>query len=204
MTPFTIIVKGNATIPKVAERALLNISVSTSGDNKLWVSDQVITATKHLESLLGEYCPANDSEEAKQSAALAHWSKTSLTATSHIPGDKDGNDRPRKYMASVAFDIRFRDFSKLGTFGSQLSRLPHIEVKNVNWMLLTATESSFRAQLREEAVRDALQKAEDYARVLGFTSVRPIELGEGHYSSGAANYKYRATQAARAANPSHR
>ena len=135
MSPFTIHVNGKAVIPHTAERALINVVVASSGASKQWVSEEVITTAKHIESLLRELSPEDDSEEAKKAAPLAHWSKTSLSATSHVPHDRDGKDLARKYHGSVTFDIRFRNFEKLGSFGTQLSAVPHVEVKTFNGFL---------------------------------------------------------------------
>ena len=185
MSPFTITVTGQAVIPHRAERALINVVVASSGISKQWVSDEVVTTSMHVEDLLKELSPKENTEEAKKAAALAHWSKTSLSATSHVPRDKDGHDLARKYFASVTFDIRFRNFEKLGSFGTRLSTIPHVEINNIQWILTNITEKAFRSQLRKEAAREALQKAEDYAEVLGCKRVRPFELAESSYDSHA-------------------
>ncbi|KAK5164891.1 uncharacterized protein LTR77_009555 [Saxophila tyrrhenica] len=178
-TPFILTVTGESTIPHPAERALLNISVETSGPNKASVSDSVLTTAKHLESLLRSLSPASESDEDKAASPLAHWSKTGLTATSHIPYKDDGTAEPRQFDGSITFDIRFKDFAALGAFGEKLSALPHVEVKGVHWILTPATEKSFRSRLRREAAQDALEKAKDYAEVLGCFDVRAVELTEG-------------------------
>ena len=92
----------------------------------------------------------------------------------------------RQYDASIKFDIRFKEFKALGDFGGQLSALSHVEVNGVDWVLTTATEKSYRSQLRKEAARDAFQKAKDYCEVLGCTNVTPVELNEGQGFSRAA------------------
>ena len=180
-TPFHLIVTGKSEIPHPAERAIINVSVSSSGTNKASVSDEVITTAKHIETLLSPLSPQNESPEAKASAPLAHWSKTSLSSTSHVPYNHKNPDitLDRQYTASISFDIRFRDFKALGSFGTKLSSLSHVEVQNIDWRLTDATEKSFKAQLRKEAAKDAMQKARDYCEVLGCTNVRPVELREG-------------------------
>ncbi|KAF2216018.1 hypothetical protein CERZMDRAFT_34928 [Cercospora zeae-maydis SCOH1-5] len=178
---FQLLVTGNAEIPHPAERALINVSVSSSGNKRAQVSEEVLTTARHIESLLRPLCPDDESPEAKAAAPLAHWSKTSLSSTSHVPYNHKSPDKelPRVYNASVNFDIRFRDFVALGSFGTKLSSLPHVEVQNINWILTDATLKSFKSQLRKEAAQDAIQKAKDYCDVLGCTSLRPVELQEG-------------------------
>jgi uncharacterized protein YggE len=178
--PFVITVSGKAEIPKPAERAIINVVVSSSGTNKQAVSEEVMTTSKHVESLLREMAPKDESVEAKQASPLAHWSKKSMTATSHVPYHNHDKPAPsRIYDCSVNFDIRFKEFKALGSFGEKLSALSHVEVRNIQWALAPGTEKTFHSRLRKEAAQDALQKARDYCEVLGCTNLRPVDLSEG-------------------------
>nr|POF01246.1 hypothetical protein CFP56_21194 [Quercus suber] len=186
---FAMNVSGRAEIPHAAERARINVCVASSGPNKAAVSDEVMTTAKHIEALCRELSPLDESPDAKAAAALAHWSKTGLSATSHMPAYDSAADTPappRQYDIRIDFDIRFRDFGALGGFGSTLSTLPHVEVSSITWLLTPATERSYRAQLRKDAARDALQKAHDYCEVLGCGAPRPVELAEGGQSGFSA------------------
>jgi hypothetical protein len=150
MAPFVINVQGRAEIPHPTERALINVYVASSGTNKAIVSSEVITTTKKIEALLRELSAQDESAEAKDAAPLAHW--------------------------SMYFDIRFKEFKTLGSFGTKLSALPHVEIGCINWGLTPSTMEAYRAQLRKEAAQDALQKAQDYCDVLGCANLHPVEL----------------------------
>jgi uncharacterized protein YggE len=179
MAPFTIEVEGHAEIPHHAQRALIHVSVTSTGSNKAAVSDEVLTTAKHIENLLKDLSPADETLAAKEAAPLAHWSKNSLSSTSWQPWDfKAQTHRPRQYNANIKFDIRFKKFKELGEFGSRLSALEHTEVTNIDWILTAATEKSYRSQLRKAAAADALQKAQDYCEILGCTNVRTVQLEE--------------------------
>ena len=180
MAPFVIDVNGRAEIPHPAERALIHVQVGSSGANKAAVSEEVLTTARHIEDLLRELSPRDQTPEAKKEASLAHWSKSSLTSTSYVPYDYlRKTQRPREYSASVKFDIRFKEFKALGDFGGKLSALSHVEVTGIDWILTAQTEKSYRSLLRKEAARDALQKARDYCEVLGCSNIRPVGLEEG-------------------------
>lgn len=188
--PFEMTVSGKAEIPHPAERALINVTVSSEGANKTSVSDEVITTAKHVESLLSELSPANDSPEAKAAAPLAHWDKTSLSSTSHVPTQWNEQKNlheslPRRYRASVTFDIRFKEFKALGSFGTKISSMPHVEVSNIDWILTDVTEKAYRSRLRREAAQDALEKVQDYCHILGCQNIRATELEEIDISSHA-------------------
>ena len=195
--PFVVRVDGYAEIPRPAERALIDVVITSSGKNKAAVSEEVITTAKHVENLLRELSPADESAEAKDAAALAHWAKTTLSSTSHVPYNKDGQPEARQYQASINFDIRFKDFKALGGFGSRLSALSHVEVRNIRWALTTATERSFKSQLRKEATRDALEKVKDYCEVMNCRNLRPVELTEDQSTAYSSRENGRPRRGAR-------
>ncbi|GAB7353521.1 hypothetical protein MBLNU459_g3965t2 [Dothideomycetes sp. NU459] len=174
-------VSGKAAVPRLAERAVLDVKVSSQGPSRKDVSEQVTNTAKHLQVLLGSMSPPDSSEEAKKSAALAHWSMSSLTSTSRMPTDQNGNeveDGQRLYLAETSFDIRVRDFDKLSALATELSTLQHVTISSIKSVLTNSTKKAFESELRKMAAKDALQRARDYAEALGLTTVRPIELDE--------------------------
>lgn len=165
---------------------LHHVAVASQGTNKAAVSDEVVTTAQHIERLLRELSPADSSLEAKESAPLAHWSKTGLSATSYVPyTPSDAKiQKPRQYNARITFDIRFKKFKELGAFGTKLSALPHTEISHIDWILTAATRKAYQSQLRKAATKDALEKAQDYCDVLGCSYPRPVELNEGNVATG--------------------
>ncbi|KAK4503972.1 hypothetical protein PRZ48_004887 [Zasmidium cellare] len=116
--PFELKIQGAATIPHPAERALINVHVTSEGTNKASIADEVITTSKHIEDLLREIAPKDDSAEASAASPLAHWNKTSLISRSWMPKDEHkGEVPPMKYSATVKYDIRFKEFKALGSRG---------------------------------------------------------------------------------------
>lgn len=181
-TPFQLIVTGKAEVAHLAELAIINVSVSSSGINEASVSDKVITTAKHIESLLGPLSPQDHTAKAKKAAPIAHWSKTSLSSTSHGLYHHQDPDQPpiRQYNVAISFDIHFGEFEALSSFGTKLSSISHVEVQNISWILTDATLKSFETELREKAAQDAVEKAWDYCNVLGcYANVQPVELQEG-------------------------
>lgn len=180
-TPFQLIVTGKAEVAHLAELAIINVSVSSSGINEASVSNKVITTAKYIESLLGPLSPQDDTAKAKTAAPIAHWSKTSLSSTSHgLYHHQDPDQPPIRQYKAISFDISFRDFQALSSFGTKLSSISHVEVQNISWILTDATLKSFETELREKAAQDALKKACDYCDVLAYkANVRPVELQEG-------------------------
>lgn len=181
MACLKISVNGHATIPKLAERAVLSVGIASEGSSKEWVVEEVTTSTKHLRNMLEEMSPMDDTEEAKQTSKISDWSMTSLQTTSHMPTNNNGEPiegATRVYEAEVTFDIRFRDFEALGPIATKLAAMPHVQVDRVDWILTPQTEQSYLSELRKMAARDALQRARDYAEALGLEHVVAVELEE--------------------------
>ena len=105
MAPLIVEVEGHTEIPHHAERALIHVSVASTGTNKAAVSDEVLTTTKHIENLLKDLSPADETQAAKVAAPLAHWSKNSMSATSWQPWDHTEQVyKARQYTTKVTFE----------------------------------------------------------------------------------------------------
>lgn len=200
---FIVNVSGAATIPRTAERALLDVQISSSGESHQAVTEEVTSSARTLRTMLSKNSPSDDSEEAKSNAAVAHWSMTSLKTSSTSPRENQGKlieGAAKIYDTEVSFDIRFRDFDALGPFATTLASLAHVKIRSVNWILTDATARSFHSQLRKMATVDAMQRARDFAETLGFTKVRPLELNEEMISAVGGQRNGRTRQTARIAS----
>ncbi|KAI5259525.1 hypothetical protein E4T42_00192 [Aureobasidium subglaciale] len=190
VAPLTITVTGIAIIPKKAERALLDVEISSTGFSRAFISEEVQLSCRRLEDLLRKTSAANDTQIARDSATVAHWSMTSMRTTSHLPTDQYGTvlkNAQRVYSTSVTFDIRIRDFNKLGTFASQVTVLPYTLIHSVRWALTSTTRQAHESQLRSMAAEDALERAKDYAKALGLSAVWPVEVKEAQWGSHDPN-----------------
>ncbi|KXT02348.1 hypothetical protein AC578_250 [Pseudocercospora eumusae] len=185
-TPFSLKVEGNAEIPLPADRAIIKVLVESEGSNKAAVSDEALTAAKHLEKILREM-------SLSEACPLAHWSKTSLSATSHRPRNDEGQLQPRQYNSSVSFDIRFKEFKALGAFAGRISSVSNVEINHIEWVLTAETQALHRSRLRKMAAGDAMQIARDYCDALGCGSPRPVNLEVDSYGSRGNKY-YMASQ----------
>lgn len=171
MPEFTLLIDGYASIPHLAERAWVRLTVTNNAYNKQTVANNTLETASFIEAQVADLQSRADdksgstaSENEDDSKPIAHYSKTSLTSTS---GLEYGEGPPKRtYTASIDFDIRFRDFAALGDFSARVSGVDHCEISSIEWRLLPATQRSFETRLRKEASADALQKAKDYCSVL--------------------------------------
>jgi hypothetical protein len=62
--------------------------------------------------------------------------------------------------------------------------MPHVQISHIDWRLTDATKASLASQSRQEAVRDAVVKARDYAAELLRGMPEAVEVIDGTGSYG--------------------
>jgi uncharacterized protein YggE len=124
---------------------------------------------------------------------VTYWKNNTLSTSSYRPQDDKGNQLARQYTARTSFEIKVRDFERLGSLASSLSTMRHVEISRIEWRLTDATKASLASQSRQEAVKDAVVKARDYAAVLLRGRPEAVEVidGSGGYSSSAPRMRCR-------------
>lgn len=203
MAPFEITVRGTASIPHKAERAIIDVQITHQGNDRSLVVSEVAQSSHQLQALLKDLSaslpppPISDPDtEATTTATgqhspvgalppLAKWNMDSFTTTSHLPRDENHNvikDAARIYTTTVPFRIQVQDFDALSGLISKLSTsIPHVYVKNIRWTLTESTQKAFESELRRLAAVDAAERAKDYAGALGMSAVKPVHLNEDEY-----------------------
>ncbi|KZP25814.1 hypothetical protein FIBSPDRAFT_855447 [Athelia psychrophila] len=182
MAPVTIHVEGHSTLYRLAERAAMSVDISSEGPSQDIVSTDVTATARKLQSELDELCPlsADGSGEISPDAPVSFYALEALSTWSRADTDKEGNETGgRTYGARTHLDIRFRDFSRLGAMTDMLSKMPLISVKGVTWKLTEETEKLLAVQSRKEALEDAVQRARDFAEVVGCKKVECVEITQG-------------------------
>jgi len=206
MAPFEITVRGTASIPHKAERAIIDAQISNEGNDRSLVASEVAQSSHQLQALLKDLSaslpppPISDPDIKATTTAtgqhspvgalppLAKWNMDSFTTTSHLPRDENRNvieDAARIFTTTVPYRIEVQDFDALGGLISKLSTsIPHVYVKNIRWTLTESTRKAFESELRQLAAVDAAKRAKDYAGALGMSAVKPVYLKEDDYGDG--------------------
>ncbi|KAL8984053.1 MAG: hypothetical protein Q9177_004806 [Variospora cf. flavescens] len=182
--PLTISVTGESTINRVAERGVLKAAVKSTGLSQENVSSDVTNTCNRLRDILLKLAPKSADGLAPPDAPVTQFSMSGFATHSYVKRDKDGNECEREFSASTNFEAIFRDFAKLGELTSTLFRMPHVEVYGTEWRLTSATIKSLGSESRKAAMEDAIQKARDYAGVLGRNPVA-VDVTEGSAVSTA-------------------
>lgn len=178
MEPLKIRVNGESSISRLAEQGILRLTVNSEGPELETVSKEVISRSNNLSELFKTLSPKSDDGTATADAAVAKFASTFLRTRSYMPHDKNNKPLPKVYQASMSLKIVFRDINKLSQVVGQLVSYSNVEINSIDWSLSEDTQKALCSQVRREAVRDAVDKANDYAREVG-REVYAVEIMDG-------------------------
>ena len=183
MAPTTFHVEGYSVLRHRAERAVLNVHVTSNGPEKETPSMNVITTAQQLHDMFKQHTASDD---ASNGAPITKITMASITTSSAIPRDEKGRTLQREFTTTTNFSVKFSDFGVLGTIAKQLATIEHVELRGVTWELTDNTHASLASQCRRDAVKNALSKAVDYTEALGLSgNLKVDEVNEGGLSGQA-------------------
>jgi len=152
------------------------------------------------EQLTGDLARVRASIEALHDPAagpVTWWSAEQVRTWSERPWNKDGKQLPLVHKARVGMEVKFSDFAVLGRWvGERVEDTPGLRVGTVRWALTEARRDALAKDARTRAVRDAQERAQQYADALGLGMVRPVALadagmlGEGLAPQGSGPVAY--------------
>lgn len=137
-----------------------------------------------------------DVGEATPDAPVTYWKNSTLSTSSYRPTDDKGKKLDRLFFARTSFEIKVRDFERLGSLATTLSTMPLVSISQVEWRLTDATKASLASESRREAIKDAVVKARDYAAVLGRGTPEAVEVSDGNGNFGSYAHGFRSRVAA--------
>lgn len=84
----------------------------------------------------------------------------------------------KHFRASTGFEIKFRDFTLLGSWTERLGAVPNCTIDSLGWALSDGTKQRLRAEGRRLSAEDAMSKAGDYAEAFGVSrkEVKVVEI----------------------------
>lgn len=156
----------------------------SEGPHQELVSKEVGLASNQVHQIFKELSPKTEEGLATAQAPVTKFSNTLLSTRSTVPLDHDNKPLPRVYHAHSSFQAIFRNFVTLGEVVSQLATYPKIEIDKIDWHLTDETKKALGSESRNLAMYDAIQKANDYAEVVGQKVVAVHITDEGQVSHG--------------------
>lgn len=177
MAPLKVVLDGTSTISRQPEQCALRFIVRATGPTRESVSKEVTETSNEINQLFKELSPNTETGEKIPGSPVASFSSTSLHTRCEIPTNKSGKPLPAVYHTTLSLNALFQDFTKLNEVVGKLLTYSNVEIQSLNWCLTEATQKALDSESREEAMRNAVQKADDYARVVG-QEVHAVQIRE--------------------------
>lgn len=113
------------------------------------------------------------------SPTVTWWSAERLRTWSTQPWNQDGEQLPLVHHASVAIEVKFCDFAALSSWvGEHATNTEGFRVTHIEWALTAKRRDELTRQVREQAVHDAVARAQLYADVLGLGTIAPVAIAD--------------------------
>lgn len=157
MTTFNV--SGTAERYSAPERAIVHVRVSATSLNKGDAYRGVVAIHNELVAEASDF----------RTADVSTWFDASAPSTYSyqerwVPDGEDAEPQTRmRYAASSRVSVKFQNFEKMGEWLAELADRDFIAT-SVEWKLTDATQKSILKEIRSEAVANARELAEDYAR----------------------------------------
>ncbi|WP_019885417.1 SIMPL domain-containing protein [Streptomyces purpureus] len=165
-------VRGEARLEFDPEIARIGITVSARGTDRRSALDDLTLRNNEVLDLIKSY---GESVEKVETGAFS----ISPELTRHGRGE-----RIRAYHGRVHITAELTDFTALGELTTRLADLDLTRVDGPWWAL--RPDSPAHGEARRQAVREAVQRAREYAEALGTTLASLVELAD----LGAENAPY--------------
>jgi len=167
-----ITVRGTFSAFQSPERGTVYASIAYEGPVMEPVYDRV---ARDFEAVKGSVAQLKSGDD----GPVTWWSAEQLRTWSTRPWNKDGDQRPLVHHASVGIKVKFRDFTALSRWVRQhVVETDGFRVSNVEWALTSNRRDELFRQVRTEAVRDAVTRAQQYASALGLGKVNPVAIAD--------------------------
>ncbi len=169
MTPVEITVRGSHTVRLAPEQATVYANLAADGPDPQPVFDAVAGALDGvIDSLQSRHQP--------ESGPVTTFAVEQARRSSHRPYNSEGRQLPLVHTAAVSITATFIDFDELAAWVGWSAGVPGLGVAHIDWSLTDATRLGVERATRQEAVRDAKRRAQDYADALdlGVVTVRRI------------------------------
>ncbi|MEQ3552039.1 SIMPL domain-containing protein [Pseudonocardia nematodicida] len=153
-----------------AERGTAQLVVHAQGPEPGPVRSQVQADSA---SVLADVRAWHDPEAGPVRRIVVDQVRTSVQQPSHR-----GRPRPPIHHASVSVSVEFDDVARLGSWLSALNGVGSVGVRGIGWDLADDHRRGLEREARQEAVRQARERAQDYADALDLGTVRPRSIAD--------------------------
>lgn len=167
----TITVSGSAQRQYSPNRCTVHLGFHADGADRQIAADQVTSAAVTVTDVVTTLVDRPDSP-------VSRWTLDQVRHNRSRPYHREGKKRPWTYQSSASATVTFKDFSVLGSFIDEVAELEAVTVGHLHWWLTRKVRAKKTAHVRDQAVRDALAKAQGYTQGLGYTEFHAIAIAD--------------------------
>lgn len=186
-------VDGTGSVFRKAERAYLRLAVASTSTDQSEAFENAQSTVSSLTANIRSLALKTENGGPHPSAAVTAFTVTPLSTTWRYQRDEHNREvrsLPREHTVAASAEIIFRDFTQLAEMTAQLATMPHISVGGTEWRLTDATLEEIEHEARLKAIRNAVEKATDYAEAVG-RRVVAVEIKDGPSSDTDGYSSYR-------------
>jgi uncharacterized protein len=177
----TVVVRGEALREVPPELAVFSVTVSSRDKDRQTTLTRLTERAAELRSHLDDF---DDAIERRETGSVQIY-----------PEVKRSGEKVIAYHGSVSTTVTVTDFAVLGELLLRLGNQEQTEVAGPWWQLRKGSRAG--ADVRKEAITDALQRAREYAEAVGSRVERLIEISD-EGTGGAQPVMYRGFAAGKA------
>jgi len=155
-----VVVRGEAVREVPPELAVLSVTVSARDKDRQTALTRLAARSAELRSALDDYPEAIERRE--------------TGGVQIYPDVKRGSEKVTAYTASATTTVTVTDFGVLGELLLRLGNQDQTSLSGPWWRLRPGSRAG--AEVRKEAIADALQRARDYAEAVGSRVDRLVEI----------------------------
>lgn len=169
MSAVEITVRGSHTVRVPPQRATVHATVAMEGPSAEPVFEAVTAR-------LAEVVASLEALRHPKRGPVTRYAVEQVRRGSHRPWNTEGKQLPLVHTAALSVAATFRDFAELAAWVGWSAGVDGLSVDHVDWTLRESRRRKLERATRQQAVRDARRRAQDYADALdlGAVSVRTI------------------------------
>ena len=171
MPDITINVRGSNEVKLAPERGTVHATLAREGSGAVPIFEAVVESLAQVrDSLTSIHDPKH--------GPVTIYSFDQIRTGARRPWHEKGKQLPLVYSATVSITAQFSDFTELGKWITWASRVDGLTVSGIAWDLTAAHRLEVERSTRQEAVRQAKARAQDYADALDLGQVTPRSISD--------------------------
>lgn len=157
-----IAVHGSASRFVPAERGTVHLALEIVHDDRAAAMEQVAALHERFR---------DEAEAFVVDGAATWWGSDQVWVRSEVRWEGKDDERRTVQVATARVHVRFLDFTALSTWILEAGSVLGVSVQGIEWTIPHEHESAIEREMRVEAVRDAIARAEAYASAIGGSGV---------------------------------